>query len=438
MISSYTPRGLIGGNATEHFYNTELKLKDGFEMVQESSLFFECAKQDASKENLSVKDYLKRCADNAKGYIYSEDVYDREETKNFLKFATSNKGSFMCFLGGKSVGKSLLLRDLQKEAKSRNQRVFIINARSSGSNLEEGMFKAISDTLTERESKTWIRLVSRFRVASAVTTDVARLSTNSSPGAVSTVKDGLELWQRLEEVPSLNASIDALLMDKSLGPSPPTFVFDEANISFLEGNKKSSKSALEFLTRYTKEENKISVILATSEHLFPYRLSEMGFNVKNFNSVVYASEVPPKQISDLLKGWKVGENLSAVLRDYFAGHVYDISLALAKLELSKENFKPSNIYGVDSAGSVMRCLRKDTEKASRILSELAETGFAPVLDMEDPLVDLISQNNVGGIISESGDISGLSTNVWKEHQCEYGLVPSSHSTRLVIAELLHK
>ena len=43
MASSYTPRGLIGGNATDNLYNTELELKDGFEMMEDTSPFFECA-----------------------------------------------------------------------------------------------------------------------------------------------------------------------------------------------------------------------------------------------------------------------------------------------------------------------------------------------------------------------------------------------------------
>ena len=78
-------------------------------------------------------------------------------------------------------------------------------------------------------------------------------------------------------LPSFRASIDALLENKSWSP----------NIAFLEGNEISSSVQI---------------------------LSQLGFNVKNLNRVVFASNIPYKQIPDLLKKWKV-ENLLALLLD---------------------------------------------------------------------------------------------------------------------------
>eukprot|EP00965_Chrysotila_dentata_P205928 6183242-Pleurochrysis_carterae.AAC.1 len=49
------------------------------------------------------------------------------------------------FVGGKSVGKTLLLEEIAKKiSKNKLQRVAIVNARASGTDLAEGIFEAVA------------------------------------------------------------------------------------------------------------------------------------------------------------------------------------------------------------------------------------------------------------------------------------------------------
>ena len=70
-----------------------------------------------------------------------------------------------------------------------------------------------------------------------------------------------------------------------------------------------------------------------------------------------------------------------------------------------------------------------------LLTQIAEKGFAPISDKEDPVAKIISKNNVGGLVQRGqATVTGLPDHVWGKH--EVGLVPTKLSIRLVIAEVL--
>ena len=182
------------------------------------------------------------------------------------------------------------------------------------------MLSANRSSLSETDQKSWINILHHIIINGAsVSTDLYWWA-HELMVLTSISKDGVELAKLLEfstplpAVPSLQNCIDEFMLDKSLCPHPPTFVFDETNIALLaENNKKPSKSAVERLAKYTKRENKISVMLASFEcTCFSFQIIATGCQCQKFNSVVFVT-VPPNQMSGLLKKWKVGENLSASL-----------------------------------------------------------------------------------------------------------------------------
>jgi hypothetical protein len=63
---------------------------------------------------------------------------------------------------------------------------------------------------------------------------------------------------------------------------------------------------------------------------------------------------------------------------------------------------------------------------------MAEHGFAPLSDIEDPRAEMLSRFNVGGVVSGRATVVGLPPQVWGKAQ--FGIVPSSHSVRLMIVE----
>ena len=68
------------------------------------------------------------------------------------------------------------------------------------------------------------------------------------------------------------------------------------------------------------------------------------------------------------------------------------------------------------------------------LCQIAESGFSPLIDQEDPIAEVISKNNVGGVVKERSTAIGLPLDAWGKYKI--GLIPSKQSTRLAIAEVL--
>jgi hypothetical protein len=184
------------------------------------------------------------------------------------------------------------------------------------------------------------------------------------------------------------------------------------------------------------------VILVSSEHSFPFRLChpDLAFNTDDFTNYIFAGEISPKSMFELLTGkWGIDPYLANVLIDFYGGHIYDVYRALLRLYSQKENFHTR----VTSPGNKVRnCLKwkgnseKDRENMIEALRQLAITGFYPVEDEKDPIVEIISQNNVGGFVQKSAIIIGLRSNVWDQTEFENGIVPSKQSMRLAIAEVL--
>ena len=185
------------------------------------------------------------------------------------------------------------------------------------------------------------------------------------------------------------------------------------------------------------------MILVSSEHGFPYRLQDpkIDFNLDNFNEYIYAGEVPPKDMYELLTTkWGIESNLAVALISIYGGHIYDIQNALSRLHLKKENF--DFFFDSNSSSNVQRCLKwkfeneKDNIRLRETLRQLSVTGFVELGDIDDPVAKVISLNNVGGVVKKSGEVVGLSRQVWEQTEFKYGIVPSKQSIRLVIAEIL--
>lgn len=184
------------------------------------------------------------------------------------------------------------------------------------------------------------------------------------------------------------------------------------------------------------------MILVSSEHVFPYRLRhpEQNFNLANFNGYIYAGEVPPQDMYDLLTTkWGVEPNLAVALIDVYGGHIYNMKEALSRLYLEKQKF-----WFLDSnlSDDVLRCLKWKGEKVEDnlrmrdTLRQLSVTGFVPLPDIDDSLAKVINENNVGGVVKCTANVIGLRPEVWQQTEFENGIVPSTQSMRLVIAEML--
>jgi hypothetical protein len=186
----------------------------------------------------------------------------------------------------------------------------------------------------------------------------------------------------------------------------------------------------------------LNVILVSSEHAFPFKLVEqkLGFSINNFGKFIFAGEVSPKDMYQLLTTkWGVGDRLAVTLIDHYGGNIWDVYQALIRLSKEREDF-----YAVDplTSSQIIKCLNwkgnqdRDHEKMVEALRQLAVIGFCPINEYDDPIANVISANNIGGVVMKGSVIIGLPKEVWKSTDCMYGIVPSKQSMRLAIAQQL--
>jgi hypothetical protein len=226
---------------------------------------------------------------------------------------------------------------------------------------------------------------------------------------------------------------------------PITLVIDEANLALAprsEAEAKSAKEALSLFTSLTKQKGLMNVILVSSEHAFPFRLEDplLEFNLGNLNGFIYAGEVPPNKMYELLtERWQMDSDLALAIIQIFGGHIYDVYNFLKRLNNEKEM-----AWHLDAlqSNNVMECVdwkgEDETENCRMLeaLRQLATTGFYPIKKNNDPIAKVMSMNNVGGVVSKTAKTIGLRPDVWKGTKCKFGIVASCESMRMVIADVL--
>ena len=153
-------------------------------------------------------------------------------------------------------------------------------------------------------------------------------------------------------------------------------------------------------------------ILLSTDHSFPYGLQKYGFNAEDLTDYIFAGEVSPDKMYELLvTRWGVGNNLAVALIDYYGGHVYDILLKIAELDFKRENLIPGS---QNQADGVMQCLEFDGDKQHMIelLTQISENGFAPLRTKTDREAGVISKYNASGVVQfERATVIGLPVDV---------------------------
>ena len=187
----------------------------------------------------------------------------------------------------------------------------------------------------------------------------------------------------------------------------------------------------------------MNVILVSSEHAFPYRLRhpDQNFSLDNFNGFIYAGEIPPKDMFQLLTTkWDIEPNVAVALINVYGGHIYDMKEALSRLNVEKETFR--QLFDSTLSDNVLECLGwkfdkdEDNVRMREVLRQLAVTGFVPLNKIDDPIAKVISTKNVGGVVTSYGKVIGLRPEVWQQTDFEFGIIPLKQSMRLVIAKML--
>ena len=88
----------------------------------------------------------------------------------------------------------------------------------------------------------------------------------------------------------------------------------------------------------------LNVAMGSSEHFFPYTLREHGVDPGKLTTLIFAEEIPPKDmISFLLKGkgsfGGVGRHLAHLLVSAYGGTLFLMFNALKQLSVAHEEFR---------------------------------------------------------------------------------------------------
>ena len=217
----------------------------------------------------------------------------------------------------------------------------------------------------------------------------------------------------------------------------PVFLFDEANTLL------SSKQVLDYLVKFTKETREMTVLFASSEYSFPFRLNKLGFNLTNITTTIFAGEVPPLNMLDLLQNkWGMGSNLAEAFVNVYGGHIQLASFGVSKLVLNKEEFMPSDVLPLGVYDGIVACIKAELSGDAKmkgtidILRQIAISGCFPLLDDSDPRAELISRLNVGGVVAKVGTVVGVPKSAFGDS--DFALVPAFQVVRLMIAKKLNE
>lgn len=426
--------GLLSGisNITSaEYYSNNIQLEKAVQLVKNNRVLYDIVSQECAFNLNNIDEYLESILDKLDIFMGKNKVFDRAELIDGLENASETTGNFVCLLGGKSTGKSLVLKEFAQEEKS-NKNVFYVDMRIGYSSITYGFISVIKMSKNARLKELILTLL-KTALASKVKLlgDHFELDFNSFLDLVS-------------KEPDPTIVLESLLNGMAGESKVITLVVDEANLPLTIDSETSTadikqvKATLALFTRMTKQEKKINVILVSSDHVFPFRLTEpkLGFNLKDINKFIFAGEVPPNKMFNLLtQEWELSDNLALSIISLYGGHIWDVYQALIKLKNRKEDFI---LFDSNLSANIDNCFDDCTNKEEmiRILRLLAQNGFYPLEKRNDPIAEVISRHNVGGVVTERALNIGLPKSAWYDGY-KFGLVPASQSMRLVIAEYLH-
>jgi hypothetical protein len=74
-----------------------------------------------------------------------DEIWDRDDLKDFLERVFAQDNQFVCFLGGKTTGKTLVIRNSEM---TRMGTVFVVNLRRD-SDILKGLLKGLEERVLE-------------------------------------------------------------------------------------------------------------------------------------------------------------------------------------------------------------------------------------------------------------------------------------------------
>eukprot|EP00438_Fugacium_kawagutii_P026394 Skav216152 [mRNA] locus=scaffold3788:20847:23867:+ [translate_table: standard] len=339
--------------------------------------FWVAVQKAASSNKTDAQTYVESIVALADCHMNSSKVVDRDAAIRALIQSMEKTGVLTLVLGGKNLGKSFLKKAALQRCCSKVVVLSEDMRNKPGASLLNALLQVANRTLkkmtTEEEFKPFIPAMAfeGFGPAAAPMSNYVR------------------------DVASMAAEKREKVR----------FALDE----FLEkdsGERREAKSALSAITKWTKQDMLSSVILISSEFVYPFRLQAAGLDLRDIGRVIVIGEVPESDMLKMLKDdWGMDKDLAHLFYKYFGGDIYTTKQALESLIRKKENFDP---FAVVVCPGLPSCVKNAAARAH--LDNIAKQGFSLVEDAEtDEGAKMIAEKKLGGVINKNAITFGLPT-----------------------------
>jgi hypothetical protein len=235
------PFGLTNDSATNAHFSTQLDMRAPLLLRRDGEAdFMQAAEVDARHLRMSVQSYLLAASTKCAQFSRSREVHDRADTFGALTDVLQGDGQFVLFLGGKSVGKSLLLRKFASTAMTGSglrEMCVIIDARKYGTDLAAGLTAELTSAVREETyGPSWLGSQRSSDEAASVKSFLDRSASLWEIFSVNcksklSIPGGVEISLSVTQTPNmkaLNCLVDAAkALDVKIN-----LVFDEGNLTF--------------------------------------------------------------------------------------------------------------------------------------------------------------------------------------------------------------
>jgi Cdc6-like AAA superfamily ATPase len=204
---------------------------------------------------------------NVVDWMNRKEFYDRELIVASVRDTISLNGRFICLLGGKSTGKTLLIKYLsQPQHNFKHRCVINLNMRETQGDILKALLSSLLNTRTERV------MDKASQIGSTLTNNLFQVLSevfSQSFGASNPVPEQFQVSDLLEILRKKNVSdsdaIKGLLSRLSLAFGTITVVIDEANLALTpklrdKARLKKAQDDLDVFTMLSKESTQVNLL----------------------------------------------------------------------------------------------------------------------------------------------------------------------------------
>eukprot|EP00981_Chlorochromonas_danica_P001873 scaffold386_cov174-Ochromonas_danica.AAC.47 len=396
-------------------FSGNINIRSCERFLDNHSLLYEALLEDVHGEKNLIPTYLTEVYQTAQDFIHSDTIANRQHLLFTLNSLTTTSGQYWCLLGGKGSGKSALLKEFERK---NCEKVFRIDMRQH-KDILSGLIASLQSQYQYQEKSflSWLTsLLQGFRV---MFREYTQLSGKAVAQKVSDERNTLyfTLQQYIKQFGAF------------------TIIIDEANIPFSKYCLKKeeqileAQSILELFTALTKQDQKINVLLVSSDYHFPQALASdpIYFDLRNFSHYLFMQELSPADAWALLKSWNVRNKLAEMLLALYGGQVEDLYHGVQNLHLlvssvsgDEEAIQQSCANYSPISGLTIQTVRHCLQQAS------SNKGVATILQEVLKKIIQEGQYQINRSTNDSQDMEEV-INILQEHKLVYLRMQGHHN-----------